>query len=150
MVWVLISASFSTFTYMSAEMPIPASPLSLHPFVSSALLVLCAHPMSKKLLYFFFFPLPIAFCISSFPFCALFPWVIATCTLILLWLLPAKNKHNNVAGSKSSGMRHKKSVRSFSSSSLGSNIHLWHQCTGSNYPGDVRSEICPLFRQVML
>lgn len=157
MVWALISASFSTFTYMSAEMPIPASPLSLHPFVSSVFLVLRAHPMLKRrlslflfLFFLFYFLLPITFCISSFRFCALFPWVIATCTLILLWLPPPKNKHNIVAGSERLWMEHMKSVRSFSSSSLGSNIHLWHQCMGSNFPRDMGSKICPLFPQVTL
>jgi len=108
------------------------------------------HILCRRSFSVFFFSLPIAFCISSFPLCALFPWVIATCTLILPWLLPAKNKHNIVVDSKILRTGHMESVRSFASSSPGSNIHLWHQCMGSNHPGDVRSEICLLFPQVML
>lgn len=149
MVWVLISASFSTFTYMSAEMPIPASPLSLQPFVSSVFLVHHAHPALKRLLSLFF-SLPVSFCVSSFPYCALFSWVIAAYTLILLWLFPAKNKHDVVAGPESSRTGHMKPVRTFMSLSPSSNIHWCHQCAGSNYPGAVRSEICPLFPQVVL
>lgn len=45
---------------------------------------------------------------------------------------------------------HAKLVVSFSSSSLGCGICLWHWRTGSQYPGDVRSEIRPLFPQVTL
>lgn len=63
---------------------------------------------------------------------------------------PSKEQGRYCSGSESSGMGHMKSVRSFLSSSLGSNIHFCHQHNGSNYPGDARSEICPLFPQVML
>lgn len=148
MVWVLISASFSTFTYMSAEMPIPASPLSLHPFVSSAFLVLCAHPMSKKLLYFFFSTNRFLHLLIPF----LCPFPLGNCHLHphSPVVAPSKEQGQCCSGSESSGMGHMKSVRSFLSSSLGSNIHFCHQHNGSNYPRDMRSEICPLFPQVML
>lgn len=153
MVWVLISASFSTFTYMSAAMPTPASPLSLHPFVSSAFFVHRTHPMSKGLLslFIYFFYQFLSASLHSL-FILFFPW----------YLLPApsssrgcsqqkkKKKHDVVVGSETSGMGLHKVARSFSSPSPGSNTRLWHQCTGSNHPGDVRSEICPLFPQVML
>lgn len=94
MAWVLISASFSTFTYTSATMPIPASPLSLHPFVSSAFFVHRTHPMSKGLLSLFIYFFSYQFLSASLHslFVPFFPLVIAACTLFLPWLLPAKKK----------------------------------------------------------
>lgn len=145
MVWVLISASFSTFTYTSAAMPIPASPLSLHPFVSSAFFVHCMHPMSKGLLslFIFIFFLPISFCISSLPFCPLFS--LGNCCLHPLPPVVApskkkkkKNERGAVVGSEPSGMGLHEVSRSFSPPSPGSNIQSWHQCTGSGHPGDVQ------------
>lgn len=143
MVWVLISASFSTFTYTSAAMPIPASPLSLHPFVSSAFFVHRTHPMSKGLLSLFIIFFSTHFFLHLFtPFLSpFFPLVIAACTLFLPWLLSAKKKKNEwgaVVGSEPSGMGLHEVSRSFSPPSPGSNIQSWHQCTGSGHPGDVQ------------
>lgn len=94
---------------------------------------------------FSIFSLLITFCIPSFLFFSLFPG-----TLTLLRLFQQKNKHTIIVGSESLGKVYVKLVRNCSSSSLGSNICLWHWCMGSNYPGDARSEIYPLFPQVML
>lgn len=150
MVWVLISASFSTFTSMSPRcpsQPLLSPCIPLFPARSS----FTAHIPSRRGFSVLF--LPIACCISSFSFCAFFfPLVIAACTS---FLQKKKNIYIYMRTILWWGLRpwelgHAKLVVSFSSSSLGCGICLWHWRTGSQYPGDVRSEIRPLFPQVTL
>lgn len=90
-------------------------------------------------LYLFFF-LPVSFCISSFPFCPLFS--LGNCCLHPLppVVAPSKKKDERgaVVGSEPSGLGLHEVARSFSPPSPGSNIHWWHQCTGSGHPGDVK------------
>lgn len=130
-------------------MPIPASPFSLHPFVSSTFLVHCTHPISKGLLCSF--PTNCLLHLFILFLCPFFPLVIAACTSFL----QKKNIYIYMRTILWWGLRpwelgHAKLVVSFSSSSPGCGICLWHWHTGSQYPGDVRSEIRPLFPQVTL
>lgn len=85
-------------------MPIPASPFSLHPFVSSTFLVHCTHPISKGLL-------------CSFPTnCLLHLFILFLCLFFslgncCLYLLSPKKKkyiyiyeNNTVVGSETLGI----------------------------------------------
>lgn len=84
-------------------MPIPASPFSLHPFVSSTFLVHCTHPISKGLLCSF--PTNCLLHLFILFLCPFFPLVIAACTSFL-----QKKKYiyiyenNTVVGSETLGI----------------------------------------------
>lgn len=103
MVWVLISASFSTFTSMSPRcpsQPLLSPCIPLFPARSS----FTAHIPSRRGFSVLF--LPIACCISSFSFCAFFfPLVIAACTSFLqkkIYIYIYEN--NTVVGSETLGI----------------------------------------------
>lgn len=84
-------------------MPIPASPFSLHPFVSSTFLVHCTHPISKGLLCSF--PTNCLLHLFILFLCPFFPLVIAACTS---FLQKKKNiyiyENNTVVGSETLGI----------------------------------------------
>lgn len=84
-------------------MPIPASPFSLHPFVSSTFLVHCTHPISKGLLCSF--PTNCLLHLFILFLCPFFPLVIAACTSFLqkkIYIYIYEN--NTVVGSETLGI----------------------------------------------
>lgn len=84
-------------------MPIPASPFSLHPFVSSTFLVHCTHPISKGLLCSF--PTNCLLHLFILFLCLFFPLVIAACTSFLqkkIYIYIYEN--NTVVGSETLGI----------------------------------------------